>query len=142
LLCQDNSTGAAGNGDTKFKVGANGNTTIAGLTTMSGGGSLGAPTELTIGASDDITITGSYHTVDTAGDASSDDLVTINGGSNGQVLVLRAENSARTVVLKHGTGNIQCGSDISLDNAYDTVTLLYDSATSMWLLLASSNNGS
>jgi hypothetical protein len=145
ISCEDNSTGAAANGDQKFKVAANGAVTAgaittSGLATLNGGGSIGAPSELTI-ANGAITITHSYHTVDTAADAASDDLDTIDGGTDGQILVLRANNSARTVVIKNNTGNIQVGTDVTLDNAYDTATLLYDGGLSMWLLIASSNNG-
>lgn len=75
-----------------------------------------------------ITITASRHLVDTEGSAASDDLDTINGGSNGDVLVLQIVNSSRTVTIKHNTGNIYCtnGSDFTLDNVRDMVWLLYD----------------
>lgn len=88
-----------------------------------------------------ITVTGSYHTVDTESAAASDDLDTINGGVDGAHLRLRAVNSARTVVVKDGTGNIQCAGDFSLDNAQDTISLLYDGALSAWLEISRSDNG-
>ena len=59
--------------------------------------------ELTI-SSGEITVTGVYHTVDTESDDATDDLETINGGADGQILVLRAEDDARNVVIKT-TGN-------------------------------------
>ena len=99
---------------------------------------LGSPTELTI-ASGAITATQSNHTVDTESDAASDDLDTINGGTEGDILVLRAISGARTVVVKTGTGNIRCGLDVSLDSALDTVTLVY--ASGLWAKLAVANNG-
>lgn len=98
----------------------------------------GASTELTI-ATGAVTATKSYHTIDTEGDAASDDLDTISGGRAGQILVVQANNSARTVVLKDGTGNLKLSGDISLDNAEDTATLVSDGTN--WYLLASSNNG-
>ena len=61
--------------------------------------------ELTI-SSGAITITHSYHQIDTESDASSDNLQTINGGSDGQILILRTSNSNRDVVLVHDSGNI------------------------------------
>ena len=68
-------------------------------------------TELTIAAGV-ITITQSYHRVDTQADAASDTLDTISGGENGDVIFLRAENVARVVTLSHGSGNISLpGSD-------------------------------
>ena len=95
--------------------------------------------ELTI-ASGVITATGTYHTIDTEADAASDDLVTINGFVNGMFLDIRAENDARTVVVKHNTGNIYnpSGSDITLDNYYDILTLRYDSVIAKWLVVGCS----
>jgi len=81
--------------------------------------------ELTI-ASGVITATNSYHEVDTEGDAGSDDLVTINGGVDGQLLLIRAANSSRTIVVKDASGNIYLNgsSDYSLDDGSDTLHLI------------------
>lgn len=98
---------------------------------------LGTPTELTI-ASGVITRTNSYHTVDTQADGSTDDLDTILGGIEGDILVLRAVNSARTVVCKDGTGNLQLTGNISLDHVNNIIVLLFDGTN--WLEIASSNN--
>ncbi len=83
--------------------------------------------ELTIAAGA-ITVLRNFHTVDTESDASSDDLDTISGGTSGEKITLQAENGARTVVVKHGTGNIRlmAGVDVSLDNTEKVVELLYD----------------
>lgn len=94
--------------------------------------------ELTI-ASGAITVIHAWHLVDTESDAASDDLDTINGGSIGQIIVITAANSARTVVVKDGTGNLKLAGDCTLDNREDTLMLLYDGIT--WLELARSNNG-
>lgn len=101
---------------------------------------LAAPSsgELTI-ATGAITKTGSYHTVDTESDAASDDLDTINGGANGEILILAAADSARTVVVKDGTGNINCAGDFDLDNVEDRIVLQFQ--TSAWYELSRSNNG-
>lgn len=95
--------------------------------------------ELTI-ASGAVTRTGSYHTIDTEADAASDDLDTINGGSDGVVLTIRAENSGRTVNVRNGVGNIQANGTMVLDHVYDTLTLVYDAELSIWLEIARSNN--
>lgn len=87
--------------------------------------------ELTI-ASGAITVAGVYHTVDTESDAASDDLVTINGGADGQELILRAENTGRDVVLKT-SGNISLPSDITLSDDTTAVHLKYDGALTKWL---------
>lgn len=113
-------------------------TTGALTATATGQISYGASTELTI-ATGAIAATRGYHSIDTEADAASDDLDTITGGSTGMVLVVRAENDARTVVLKDGTGNIQGPGDITLDNTQDTATLLYNG--SAWLVTSTSNNG-
>jgi|AKVG01.1.fsa_nt_gi hypothetical protein len=93
--------------------------------------------ELTI-SSGSITSTGVYHTVDTESDAASDDLDTITAGSDGQLLIIRPENDGRTVVIKDGTGNIQTplGNDLTLDSTDKAAVLIYDTAKSVWLVLA------
>lgn len=109
-----------------------GDNTFSGLTSFLDAG------ELTI-SSGVITLTGTYHRVDTEADASSDDLDTINTGSDGLIVVLRAENTARTVVIRDGTGNIETadGNDIFLDNTEKTVLLQYDSSLSKWIVISS-----
>ena len=93
--------------------------------------------ELTI-AGGVITATQNYHQVDTEGDASTDDLDTINGGTVGQILIIRAQNDARTVVAKDGTGNLRLNGDFSMNDLDDTLTLIYTGSN--WLEIASSNN--
>ncbi len=100
---------------------------------------LGPATELTI-ASGVITVTGSYHRVDTQSDASSDDLDTINGGTDGDILVLRAINSLRTVVMKDGVDNLRLAGDFSLDHVGDTIMLIFYDST--WNELSRSGNAS
>jgi hypothetical protein len=96
--------------------------------------SLQAKTELTI-ASGAVTVTRGFHTIDTEGDAASDDLDTINGGEDGAVLVIRPVHTDRTVVVKHNTGNIvlQSGADITLDDSTDKCTLIYDADLAKWI---------
>ena len=99
-------------------------------------------TELTI-AVGVITKTQSYHRVDTEADAASDDLATINGGAEGDIIVLRAENAARIIVIKHASGNIRCvgDADITLDDAYDFSILLFDGTNWMAAVLSDANTG-
>jgi hypothetical protein len=123
--------------DITYDIGANGATRPRDVF-VGGNLNLGATTELTI-ASGVITITRSYHRIDTESDGASDDLDTISGGITGDTLVLRAENDARTVVVKDGTGNIQTAGDCTLDNVQDTITLIFDGTN--WLETARSNNG-
>ena len=98
-------------------------------------------TELTI-ASGVITVTASSHFVDTESDAASDDLDTINGGTAGKTLILRASNSARTVVCKDAGGNLSLAGDFSLDHVDDRLVLIYDDNDSQWLELSRTSNAS
>lgn len=101
-----------------------------------------AATELTI-ASSVISTTSTFHTVDTEGDASSDDLSTINPNDSAerQLLILRAAHTDRTVVLKHGTGNIITpdGTDVSLDTTEKLVLLFW--VGTQWLFLGTASTG-
>lgn len=73
----------------------------------------------------------SYYSVDTEGAASSDNLDTISNGNEGDLILIKAANAARTVVIKDGTGNIKTNgsSDLSLDNTEDLALLHYDGST-------------
>lgn len=87
-------------------------------------------TELTI-SSGSITPLYAAHTVDTEGDAASDDLanIAVTNHPESRRLLIRAENAARTVVLKHeagGSGQISLvdGVDFSLDDADKWIELV------------------
>ena len=99
---------------------------------------LGTGSTLSI-ASGAVTAISSHHLVDTEGAGATDDLDTINGCTNGAILFLRAASSARTVVLKDGTGNLKLAGDHTMDNAEDTITLIGDGTN--WYEVARSNNG-
>jgi len=99
------------------------------------------PTELTI-VSGAITLTQGAHTVDTEGDASSDDLVTITAAKGvGDFAIIMPAHTDRSVVLKHGTGNIYTfnGSDITLDTADHWAVLFRNGAR--WVVMANSAGG-
>jgi hypothetical protein len=98
-------------------------------------------TELTI-AGGIITKTQTYHRIDTEGDAATDDLDTINGATaTGEVLIIRAENAGRAVVVKHNTGNIwfMGAADITLDNVEDHLLLIWDGTK--WCSLGDGGGG-
>lgn len=88
-----------------------------------------AATELTIAAGI-ITVTGSHHKIDTESDTASDDLDTITAATSpaSNLLIIRSENDARSVVVKHNVGNIffSGGADITLDDLTDHLLLFYD----------------
>jgi len=82
-------------------------------------------TELTISAGV-ITVTQSRHIIDTEGDAATDDLVTINGGEEGQILILNTISDGRDVTLKHGTGNILITTgDYTLTTSFSMIMLVH-----------------
>src|SRR3989339_476053 len=78
--------------------------------------------------------------VDTEGATATDNLDTINGGTTGDIIILRSVNSTRDVVLKHGTGNLRLdgSADKTLDTPSDTITLLRSG--NFWLQTSFSNN--
>jgi hypothetical protein len=83
-------------------------------------------TELTI-SSGAVTRTQAYHTIDTEGDAGTDDLETISGGTEGDLLVIRPASDTRTVVVKHNAGNIWLigKADVTLDDLKDHIAFVY-----------------
>lgn len=83
-----------------------------------------------------ITVTGVYHTVRGEG-AAADDLATISGGSDGQLVIIRADVEDITIVT---TGNIdtQDGNSITLTAANNQrAVLIYDGTLSAWQVIAS-----
>lgn len=67
------------------------------------------------------------HLVATEGGAATDDLDTINGGTDNVLVTLFAADAAKDVVVKHGTGNIRLHGavDFTLNNGWDNITLRY-----------------
>jgi len=82
---------------------------------------LGEPIPLTI-ASGAVTASSSYHSV-AVETGSTDDLDTINGGMEGDILMIFNPAGASTVVAKNGTGNILLGSDYTMDSTSKMLTL-------------------
>ena len=79
--------------------------------------------------------------VATEASAATDDLDTINGAVDGQILIIRASDGADTVVCKDGIGNLDLeAGDFSLDSLRDQIVLRFEAALSVWLELSRSNN--
>lgn len=97
----------------------------------------GTETTLTV-ATGAVTATKSFHSIDTEGAASTDDLETISGGAEGDVLVLKSVSTSRDIVIKDGAGNIRCAGDFNLGSSQDTMTLMY--FNSFWHEVSRSNN--
>ncbi len=105
------------------------------------GPSFNGGTELTISGGV-ITRTQGVHLVDTEGDAPTDNLDTINGGSADMMLFVRAAHTDRTIVLRDGIGNLElAGSNITLDDIDQFVLLLYDGTLSKWVVVGGAGGG-
>ena len=101
---------------------------------------LGDETELTI-ASGVVTATTGYHTIDTEGNAATDNLDTINIDSSvrdGAVLVICPESTVRDVVAKDGIGNLRLAGDFTMTSSNDTLTLIWSGT--LWKELSRSSN--
>lgn len=80
------------------------------------------------------------HVVDTEGAAASDDLDSMTGGTADDVAILMPANTARTVVIKHGTGSdeflLQNGLDFTMDSTECAMICRYDGTN--WVEIARS----
>ena len=122
---------------------AAGDASIEGTLTAAAITGLACPyqSELTLNSSGAITVgNGTFYRIDTYGDAANDDLVTISGGSDGQIIVLRTAVNARDVIIKHATGNVYCGADFTLDRTADRIVLQYDNAIPGWCCIGKWDN--
>ncbi|MEJ2912722.1 phage tail-collar fiber domain-containing protein [Pseudoalteromonas sp. C12FD-1] len=82
----------------------------------------------------------SLHYIDTEGNNATDDLVEIRGGVIGKRLILMAEHSARTIVLKDGVNNLALSNgDFMLEHENDAIELIYN-RLGMWAELSRTNN--
>lgn len=88
-----------------------------------------------------VTNVGSSYLIDTEGAAASDDLDTINGGNDGEIIYIGNVADARNIVLKHNAGNIFNPnlSDITIDVATDLIELVYSSSLGKWIVLSQAN---
>ncbi len=85
--------------------------------------------ELTI-ASGSIAVTGTYHTLDTESDASTDNLDDASGGVAGDKLKLQSANSNRdpTIVDGSGSDTFDCAGNFTLSTGSDIIQCFYFSA--------------
>lgn len=79
------------------------------------------------------------HKVDTQNNAATDDLDTINNGRAGELLMLMATDSARTIVAKDGSGLV-LGSDFFMDNMADRLLIVCTQA-GVWHEIARIDGG-
>lgn len=80
-------------------------------------------------SSDAITVTKTYNVIDTEGAAASDNLATINGGNDGDILILIAANAGRIITLKNGTGNIVTSTNADITLSSTRALMLFKSGS-------------
>lgn len=115
------------------------NSMSSGLTSSVG---FGAASEKVISGGA-IEMTGSnnfrFHTIDTEGGSSTDDLDTISGGNAGELLLIKPESGDRAVVCKNSASLI-LGIDFTMNNVADSM-LLVGISQGIWYELARHNGG-
>ena len=84
-----------------------------------------------------VTAVRSVHTIAGEG-AAADDLDTINGGSSGDILILRAASDTVTITVTEA-GNLALSGSFTMNNETDTITLVFQGT--VWYELARSDNG-
>ncbi|KKK52818.1 hypothetical protein LCGC14_3101070, partial [marine sediment metagenome] len=129
-------------GSSKLFVGQSGNMTADG--TILTREFVGTVAEQAVNiASGVITITRGAILVDTQDEDATDDLdtITVDGaiGAGTGFLVVKAANSARTVVCKDGTGNLLLAGDFSLTHTHDVLFLAHSGGN--WFEISRSDNG-
>ena len=100
---------------------------------------LGSPgTALTI-TSTTITITQSWHQVTASGNQTARTIRTINGGVEGDILLLSKDpTSPGDVIVDDNSGNIQCAGNFTLTNLADKIGFIYHGT--QWCELFRANN--
>jgi len=89
-----------------------------------------------------ITVFSSYHKVDTEDSAAADDLITINGGHTGDLLILQPATHQRQVTLVDSTGNLCLAGNFTLTDTRDKIVLIALDVGGVlsWHELSRSNN--
>ncbi len=90
-----------------------------------------APTTLTV-VSGAITVTQKRHKLETEGQAASGTLSTINGGADGDILILRLLSSSRAVTVDTAGNIAMTSGSFSMATATATHALMYNGDTSKW----------
>ena len=112
--------------------------------TINGIFSLGTPTVKTISSGGAITMTRSFHILETYGGSDADTLTKINGGEVGMILILKTRSASRDVTLRERTtanqGNLYLsGTSFTLGTGVDTIVLIKGSEA-YWTELSRSRN--
>jgi hypothetical protein len=109
------------------------------IPTFNGVINFGAPETLTIAGGAVTRTSTTSHFVIAAAGGGADDLDTISGGSDGDVIVI-SPASGDTIDVKDAVDNLQLASNFTMDNPADKMTLIYHDAISKWCEITSSGN--
>lgn len=113
-------------------------TALDGKRNIAGLFGLGAPGAGLVISGGVITVTQSYHLIDTEAAAAADDLDTISGGAIGDILVLGTASSTRDVTVKN-SASIICGADRVLSTVSKRIVLM-KTASTVWTMLSFADN--
>jgi hypothetical protein len=65
-----------------------------------------------------------FYRIDTEGNAATDDLTTISGGSDGDIIILMPENAARVVTINDGTIKLADNQNFAINTSERSMTLI------------------
>jgi hypothetical protein len=99
---------------------------------------LGAPSTLTI-AGGVVTATRTCHLLATQGGAAADDLDTINGGAEGDLLILGSADGSNDPTARDGTGNLRLAGNFTFTKVLDKLSLVKHSSGNWHELCRSAN---
>src|SRR3990172_441637 len=99
---------------------------------------LGAPSTLTISAGV-VTATRTCHLLATQGGAAVDDLHTINGGAEGDLLILGSADASNDPTARDGTGNLRLAGNFTFTKPLGKLTLVKHSSGNWHELSRSAN---
>jgi len=102
-------------------------------------------TTLTMDANGEVTVTQTYHAIDTNAAGASDDLEAITGGAEGDIIIIYPVDATHSVVAQHTGGatagdvlNLAGGANFTMDEDDDFLMLLHDGT--VWQEISRSEN--
>lgn len=102
-------------------------------------------TGLTLDGNGEVTVTQSYHSLDTFGAGATDDLEAISGGAEGDIIIIYPVDATHTIVAQHAGAatagdilNLAGGVNFTMDEDDDFLMLLHDGT--VWQEISRSEN--
>lgn len=144
ILCEDNSTGVAGNGDDQFKVGTNGDVTTSGDITF-GGYMVNTPLQENVTTEADLTdpLTSSIMIINGDNDADSDTVDLQNGAVDGQWITLVAGTGVDAddvITINFGDTTCTNCAATAFNKQGENGTFFWDDTNSTWVQTSLNTN--